>query len=288
MSFESVFDVLTNLNTVNVNQQSNLSSLKNSSKLSNYGNMDVRHFDGSFNAILLVGSCHDIDSNWRQCMENTPASKFFTFPTVDISCNITCDDSGDSAINKCLVSGWDQSYNEVSELADLSGNNTVALTKSYYRIKSIIVTSSAQASQPFMDGLRDNIYVSNVSNSYTAGVPDNDFIGICDRGISLSKPGYYHLEAGKKLYPISVLINSETTASKVLNVIVQFKNVDNNIWYTIADNSFNNSATEFDLTSTPPIFDADHAVDVRVCVRRSLGSSSIDSCSVSIHFIEEC
>ncbi len=284
MSFDSVFDVLVNSNTIGNSQQTSLNTLLEEGETFNYRNMNIRTKTTSYKPILMHGLCTTgVDGDWRQVISGGANTDFFVFPSMDVSCNISSDDSG--ADQDILVTGLDSNYLDVSETVTLNGQTPVLLTKKYFRIQNLLVTSNTQSTDPFPDNLDDSAYIYDIATSVTLGVPD-DYFGCLNIGMGLSKQGYYFLEAGKQLHITDALISSDTTTTKQLRVIVQFKPVNKSFWTTMAQSHFSSGSAHIEFSSTPPIFDSSNHVDIRIAVQRSTGSTSINSCSIKLDFVE--
>lgn len=225
-----------------------------------------------------------IDGDWRQAGEGMAANKFFVFPTTDVDCDISSNSA--TANQTVLIMGWDSSDNEIQEVKTLNGQTRVQLTNQYYRIKAIIITSNSQTTEPFMDNNQDHVYVYDRSETVTAGVPD-DCIGICDIGKSISKMGYLYLPAGQTLALVSAIISGDTSDTKLLRTVLQFKNTNDNVWKVVADATFSDATSNFPLDCASNIYDADYGIDIRVSVRRA-GAGTIDHCMLAFHYIRDC
>lgn len=232
---------------------------------------------------VLQSYSTNINASWRQCMEGGLSNEFYALPTANVDCDISA--TATDASQNILVIGWDISGNMLQEVKTLNGQARVQLSNQYYRIKAMITTANTQTTEPFMDNNEDIAYVYDRSATLTTGKPDI-FFGILDIGKSISKTGSLYLPAGRELALVSVIVIADSGAAKLLKMLVQFKNTNDNVWKVVAEATFQAGNSNFPLDCATKLYDADYGQDIRVSVQRA-DNTDIDSAMIALHYVTD-
>lgn len=133
----------------------------------------------------------------------------YTFPTVASTMKLSSSAVGDTT-QSVLIQGLDSSYNEISEVIALNGQNGVTSVNSYLRVNDMIVVT---------DSPTGNIYFG--TGTITSGVPANVY-GFISAGDNKMLAAIYTVPAGHTLYIMGGSL-SVNTANATKYVTVLFK-----------------------------------------------------------------
>lgn len=161
----------------------------------------------------------------------------YVFPTVAAQMTLSSSSAGDTT-QAVLIQGLDASYNEISEVLVLNGQNGVLSTKSYFRINGMVV---------LVDSPAGNLYFG--TGTVTAGVPANVY-GFISAGDNAMMAAIYTVPAGYTLYVQGGSVSSGTSGQNKY-VTVDFYSVISGVKYLGAKITQANGFQHYPYT--PPI-----------------------------------
>ncbi len=188
--------------------------------------------------------------------------------TMSIASSSANDTIAGTGAQKVFIFGLDAEYNSVASLVEMNGQTEVDTGVQFFRVSDCLIQQSGSSNKN--EGI---IYVSDDTDTFTSGVPQNRIYDLIDVGHGLSKSGVYTVPNGKRVAFKIAGINSDATSSKPLTIRVyrQDVNFSNNTEVLIS--TFYVAESRFNSYAYIRAFDAGD--EIRVTAQTGTGTVSL-------------
>ncbi len=135
--------------------------------------------------------------------------------TISVASDSAQDGVAGTGILTVIIFGLDANSNQIAEFLTMNGTTPVDSALQYTRLTDIFGTSAGTNNSNV-----GTIYVSDDTDTFTSGIPQNRIYSLIDVGHSFNKVGLFSLglPASTKVLIKRIIINTDATESKPVTV----------------------------------------------------------------------
>lgn len=177
-------------------------------------NIQFNRVNSIYTRNVILADNTTVDATERVIGEGVPiAGNELTKPAsariLSIASTSANDTAAGTGMRSVLIVGLDEDFNSQNEIITMNGQTEVDTVNQYLRVNEIIIRDVGSTN--INEGI---IYVSDDTDTFVAGVPQNRVYDIMGAGEGLSKTGLYTVPGNQKVIMQRIIINTDADTNK--------------------------------------------------------------------------